>query len=89
MLVTLGLLVTLAQTPASPTPAPTASPVPAVSVSGAFAAYAFGPRLDASDALLSVTRSGGTFRYGVTAGAYAFPVVGQPLPSTFATKEVA
>jgi hypothetical protein len=87
MLTTFALVSVLAQTAASPAPSPvpSVSPAPAVSISGALAAYAFGPRLDVSDALVSLTRSSGTFRYGVMAGAYAFPVIGQPLASTFAT----
>ncbi len=40
-------------------------------------------RSDLSNLLVSATRNTGTFRYSVTAGAYAFPDVGQPLVPTF------
>ena len=37
-----------------------------------------------SNALFNIARTAGSFRFGLTAGAYAFPVIGTPLASTFA-----
>lgn len=42
-----------------------------------------GSRTDYSAILVSVTRNTGLFRFGATAGEYAFPVVGQALNPTF------
>ncbi len=72
-----------AQTAPSPVPSPTASPVVPVTYSAVVSAYAFGGRADLSNALLTITRGTGTFRYAATLGAYAFPVVGQPFAPTF------
>jgi hypothetical protein len=41
-----------------------------------------GSRSDINNALLSYTKNTGVFRYGVTAGLYAFPVVGQAVNPT-------
>jgi hypothetical protein len=41
-----------------------------------------GSRSDIGNALLSYTKNTGVFRYGVTAGLYAFPVVGQAINPT-------
>ncbi len=53
-------------------------------------AYAFATsqspaHTDVSNLLFQAARNTGTFRYSLTAGAYAFPVVGLPLLSTFAS----
>ncbi len=72
----------------SATPSP--KPSPAVTVSAVVSGYTFATgqspsHSDVSNALITVARITGPFRYSVTAGAYAFPVVGTPLVSTFAT----
>lgn len=59
------------------------SPSPAVVTNVVASGYAFGSRADVSNALYTFTRTSGTFRYGASLGAYAFPVVGQPLASAF------
>lgn len=64
-----------------PTPSP--SPAAAVTTTGEVSAYAFGSRADASNALFTVARATGPFRYSLTIGAYSFPVVGSPLVSVF------
>lgn len=64
--------------------------MPVMSYSAVVSGYTFATRqsasrTDVSNLLFTAARNTGTFRYGVTAGAYAFPVVGQPFVSTFQT----
>lgn len=91
----LGMLTALA----SPSPAPAATPAPvtspAVTVSGILTGYthfkqhhrrmrAIRPALiELSNALVTIARTTGIFRFSLTAGAYAYPVVGVPLTPTF------
>jgi len=73
-----------AQAIASPVPSPAPTPDPsAVTLSGVFSDYAVATKnapgaLDLSNAMLTVTKPGGTFRFSATVGEYAFPVVGAP-----------
>ncbi len=72
----------------TPSPSPAPSPTPAVAIGGALTAYSFhtsnGPsRADLSNALLTVGKTSGIFRFSIVAGAYAFPVVGVALSPTF------
>jgi hypothetical protein len=72
----------LAQAIASPSPAPAPTPNPsAITLSGVFSDYAVATKgspgvLDLSNAMLTVAKPNGTFRFSATVGAYAFPVVG-------------
>jgi hypothetical protein len=71
----------------SATPSP--KPSPAVTLTAVVGGYTFATgqspgHSDLSNALVTIARTEGAFRYSVTAGAYAFPVVGTPLVSTFA-----
>ena len=71
----------------SATPSP--KPSPPVTVNAVVSGYSFATgqspsHSDLSNALITVARTAGPLRYSVTAGAYAFPVVGTPLVSTFA-----
>lgn len=68
---------------------PTPRPSPAVTVTAAVSGYTLASNgspshSDLSNALVTVARTTGPLRYSITAGAYAFPVVGVPLVSTFA-----
>lgn len=77
---------------ASPSPAPSSTPAPAsspappppYSLDGAFSAFDAGSDTEVSNALLIITKNTGQFRFGVTAGAYNFPVAGQTLSSAIA-----
>jgi hypothetical protein len=71
---------------ASPTPAPAATPtpVPEYSLDGSFSAFEGASDVEVSNALLVFTKNTGTFRFGVTAGAYNFAVVGQPIAPAIA-----
>lgn len=71
---------------ASPSPAPVAASTPdpnAVTLSGIFSDYAVATKnapgtLDLSNAMLTVAKPNGAFRFSASVGAYAFPVVGAP-----------
>lgn len=70
----------LAQAIASPSPAPSPEPG-AITFSGVFSDYAVATKnargtLDLSNAMLTVAKPNGAFRFSATVGAYAFPVVG-------------
>lgn len=83
----------------TPAPAPTPSPVTFSGVISGFTFNADNPnatgaldtasgtdlatRTQVGNALLTVARTTGLFRFSVTAGAYAFPVVGQAINPTF------
>lgn len=83
----------------TPTPAPAPSPVTFSGVITWFTFHADNPnaagaldtasgadlatRTQLGNALVTVARTTGTFRFSVTAGAYAFPVVGQAINPTF------
>lgn len=85
-------LLSAAKTMAQPAPAPTATPAPAPSpaiavsevVSG-FTVHSDNPNTTTllTNALVTVARTTGIFRFTATAGAYAFPVVGQAINPTF------
>jgi hypothetical protein len=71
----------------SATPSP--KPSPPVTLTAVVGGYTFATaqslsHSDLSNALVTIARTEGAFRYSVTAGAYAFPVVGGPLVSAFA-----
>lgn len=83
----------------TPPPAPAPSPVTFSGVITGFTFHADNPnaagaldtasgadlatRTQLGNALITVARTTGTFRFSVTAGAYAFPVVGQAINPTF------
>ncbi|HET9393169.1 MAG TPA: outer membrane beta-barrel protein [Candidatus Rubrimentiphilum sp.] len=83
----------------TPAPAPTPSPVTFSGVVSGFTFHADNPnatgaldtasgadlatRTQLGNALITIARTTGTFRFSVTAGAYAFPVVGQSINPTF------
>jgi hypothetical protein len=83
----------------TPSPTPTPSPVTFSGVISGFTFHADNPnatgaldtasgtdlatRTQLGNALITVARTTGTFRFSVTAGAYAFPVVGQAMNPTF------
>jgi hypothetical protein len=70
----------VARADAQSTPLPSPSPPPETT-SVVLSSYAFGSRADVSNALISIAGTAGTFRYGLTTGAYSFPVLGAPLVS--------
>ena len=80
-------LILAAVVAASPSPSPTPSPTPSppYSLHGAFSLYSdLKSTTDLSNGLVTISKNTGTLQGSITAGAYAFPVVGQTLEATTA-----